>query len=156
MSNFTQLFLFENVKIIEFRYNIWNRHEKRIQLSTNMPGIGFSNFCGLDIKILGFWEKLIDRVQIANDIIVKTLITFMYTSSRMIRHMGLVYCIKYLISRGTLFWESQYMPFTRRFNFANRKMLFGIINWDYQFSWGIHFCEIWSPREICEIKYTTK
>ena len=30
----------KNVKIVEFHYHIWNHHEKCIQISTNMPGIG--------------------------------------------------------------------------------------------------------------------
>ena len=28
------------VKIVEFHDHIWNRHEKYIKISTNMPGIG--------------------------------------------------------------------------------------------------------------------
>ena len=32
--------MFENVKILEFSDYIWNHHEKCIQISTNMPGIG--------------------------------------------------------------------------------------------------------------------
>ena len=32
--------LVKNVKIMEFHYHIWNHHEKCIQQSTNMPGIG--------------------------------------------------------------------------------------------------------------------
>ena len=31
---------FKNVKIMEFCHYIWNHHEKCIQISTNMPGIG--------------------------------------------------------------------------------------------------------------------
>ena len=30
----------KNVKIVEFHDLIWNHHEKCIQISTNMPGIG--------------------------------------------------------------------------------------------------------------------
>ena len=30
----------KNVKILEFHDHIWNHHEKCIQISTNMPGIG--------------------------------------------------------------------------------------------------------------------
>ena len=30
----------KNVNILEFRNHIWNHHEKCIQISTNMPGIG--------------------------------------------------------------------------------------------------------------------
>ena len=30
----------KNVKIVEFHDHIWNHHEKCIQKSTNMPGIG--------------------------------------------------------------------------------------------------------------------
>ena len=32
--------LVKNVKIVEFHYHIWNHHEKCIQISTNMPGLG--------------------------------------------------------------------------------------------------------------------
>ena len=32
--------LVKNVKIVEFHDHIWNHHEKCIQKSTNMPGIG--------------------------------------------------------------------------------------------------------------------
>ena len=32
--------MFKNVKILEFGDYIWNHHEKCIQNSTNMPGIG--------------------------------------------------------------------------------------------------------------------
>ena len=32
-----------NVKMMEFHYHIWNRHEKCIEISTNMPGIGSVN-----------------------------------------------------------------------------------------------------------------
>ena len=35
VSNFVK-----NVKIVEFHDNIWNHHNKCIQISTNMPGIG--------------------------------------------------------------------------------------------------------------------
>ena len=30
----------KNVRIVEIHDHIWNRNEKRIQISTNMPGIG--------------------------------------------------------------------------------------------------------------------
>ena len=30
----------KNVEIVEFHDHIWNRHEKRSQISTNTPGIG--------------------------------------------------------------------------------------------------------------------
>ena len=30
----------QNVRIVEFYDHIWNHNEKRIQISTNMPGIG--------------------------------------------------------------------------------------------------------------------
>ena len=30
----------KNVKIVQFHAHIWNHHEKCIQKSTNMPGIG--------------------------------------------------------------------------------------------------------------------
>ena len=33
----------KNVKILEFRDHIWNHHEKYIEISTNMPGIGSVN-----------------------------------------------------------------------------------------------------------------
>ena len=33
----------KNVKIVEFHGHIWNYHEKCIQMSTNMPGIGSGN-----------------------------------------------------------------------------------------------------------------
>ena len=42
--------LVKNVKILEFHDLIWNHHEKCIQISTNMPGIG-SLIRELDIKI---------------------------------------------------------------------------------------------------------
>ena len=32
--------MFKNIKILEFSDYIWNHHEKCIQISTNMPGIG--------------------------------------------------------------------------------------------------------------------
>ena len=32
--------IFKNVNILEFHEHIWNHHEKCIQISTNMPGIG--------------------------------------------------------------------------------------------------------------------
>ena len=30
----------KNVEIVEFHDHIWNHHEKYIQISTHMPGIG--------------------------------------------------------------------------------------------------------------------
>ena len=32
--------MFKNLKILEFSDYIWDHHEKCIQISTNMPGIG--------------------------------------------------------------------------------------------------------------------
>ena len=32
--------MFKNVNILEFGDYIWNHHEKCIEISTNMPGIG--------------------------------------------------------------------------------------------------------------------
>ena len=46
----------ENVNIVEFNDHIWNRHEKCIQISTNMPSIGLVTpeiTCG----ILAFGEN---------------------------------------------------------------------------------------------------
>ena len=41
----------KNVKIVEFHDHIWNPHEKCIQISTNMPGIGsLIRKIGLEIK----------------------------------------------------------------------------------------------------------
>ena len=40
----------KNVKIVEFHDHIWNHHEKCIQQSTNMPGIG-SLIREIDIKM---------------------------------------------------------------------------------------------------------
>ena len=40
----------QNVKIVEFHDHIWNHHEKYIQTSTNMPGIG-SIIREIDAKI---------------------------------------------------------------------------------------------------------
>ena len=40
----------QNFIILEFHYHIWNHHEKCIQISTNMPGIG-SLICEIDVKI---------------------------------------------------------------------------------------------------------
>ena len=41
-----------NVEIVEFHAHIWNHHEKCIQISTNMPGIGsLIREIGLHIKI---------------------------------------------------------------------------------------------------------
>ena len=34
----------QNFKIVEFHDHIWNQHEKYIQKSTNMPGIGSNWF----------------------------------------------------------------------------------------------------------------
>ena len=33
----------KNVTILEFHDHIWNHHEKYIEISTNMPGIGSVN-----------------------------------------------------------------------------------------------------------------
>ena len=33
----------KNVNIVEFHDHIWNHHEKCIQITTNMPGIGSVN-----------------------------------------------------------------------------------------------------------------
>ena len=38
VQHFTKIV--KNVNILEFHYHIWNHHEKCIQTSTNMPGIG--------------------------------------------------------------------------------------------------------------------
>ena len=43
--------MFKNVKIPEFSDYIWNHHEKCIQISTHMPGIGLE-IC----EILGILE----------------------------------------------------------------------------------------------------
>ena len=40
----------KNVKIVEFHDHIWNHHEKCIQISTNMPGIG-SLICEIILEI---------------------------------------------------------------------------------------------------------
>ena len=40
---------FKNVKILEFD-NFWNHHEKCIQISTNMPGIGLESCEILEIR----------------------------------------------------------------------------------------------------------
>ena len=39
----------QNVNIVEFHNHIWNHHEKCIQISTNMPGIG-SLIREIDVK----------------------------------------------------------------------------------------------------------
>ena len=39
----------KNVNILEFHDHIWNYHEKYIQISTNIPGIG-SLICKIDVK----------------------------------------------------------------------------------------------------------
>ena len=39
----------KNVKIVGFHDHIWNHHEKCIQISTNMPGIG-SLIREIDVK----------------------------------------------------------------------------------------------------------
>ena len=44
--------MFKNVTILEFGDYIWNQHENCIQISTNMPGIGFEN-----CEILIFFKK---------------------------------------------------------------------------------------------------
>ena len=41
----------KNVRIVEFHDHIWNHNEKRIQISTNMPGIG-SIIREIAVKIL--------------------------------------------------------------------------------------------------------
>ena len=43
------------LKMLEFHYHIWNHHEKCIQISTNMPGIG-SLICEIHVKITEIWE----------------------------------------------------------------------------------------------------
>ena len=40
----------KNVEIVEFHDHIWNHHEKYIQISTNMPGIG-SLIREIDVEI---------------------------------------------------------------------------------------------------------
>ena len=40
----------KNINILEFHGHIWNHHEKYIQMSTNMLGIG-SLFREIDVKI---------------------------------------------------------------------------------------------------------
>ena len=40
----------KNVEIVEFDDHIWNRHEKCIQISTNMPGICLQ-ICEIDSDI---------------------------------------------------------------------------------------------------------
>ena len=42
--------LFKKVNILEFHDHIWNHHDKCVQQSTNMPGIG-SVIHEIDIKI---------------------------------------------------------------------------------------------------------
>ena len=51
MSNISQ-----NVNIVEFRYYIWNRHEKCIQISTNMPSIGLV-IPEITFEVLEFWKN---------------------------------------------------------------------------------------------------
>ena len=46
----------KNVNILEFHGHIWNHHEKYIQQSTNMPGIG-SLIREIDITISGIRER---------------------------------------------------------------------------------------------------
>ena len=40
----------KNYKIVEFHDHIWNHHEKYIQISPNIPGIG-SLICEIDANI---------------------------------------------------------------------------------------------------------
>ena len=47
--------MFKNCQIIEFHYLIWNKHEKCIEISTNMPSIG-SVIIEID---LGIWERFL-------------------------------------------------------------------------------------------------
>ena len=48
--------IFKNIKILEFGDYIWNQHEKCIQISTNMPGVG-SLIREIDVKIQKFEEE---------------------------------------------------------------------------------------------------
>ena len=48
--------LVKNVKIVEFHSHIWNRHEKCIQISTNMPSIGLV-IPEITCEMLEFWEN---------------------------------------------------------------------------------------------------
>ena len=41
---------FLNVRIVKCHDHIWNHNEKRIQISTNMPGIG-SLICEIAVEI---------------------------------------------------------------------------------------------------------
>ena len=43
----------KNVNILEFLDHIWNHHDKYIQMSTNMPGIG-SLIREIDVKMSKF------------------------------------------------------------------------------------------------------
>ena len=45
--------MFKNAQIQTFHDHIWNRHEKCIQISTNMPGIGLV-YCDLDFELKEF------------------------------------------------------------------------------------------------------
>ena len=45
--------MFKNFRILEFGGDIWNRDEKCIQMSTNMPGVG-SVFCEISFEFYDF------------------------------------------------------------------------------------------------------
>ena len=47
--------------ILEFYDYIWNRHEKCIQISTNMPGIGLG-ICEIAVEVSQFSENKIKNV----------------------------------------------------------------------------------------------
>ena len=46
----------KNVNILEYHDHIWNHHEKYIQISINMPGIG-SLIREIDVNIWEMWES---------------------------------------------------------------------------------------------------
>ena len=48
--------LVKNVKIVEFHDNIWNPHEKYIEISTNRPGIGLL-ICEIASKVSEILES---------------------------------------------------------------------------------------------------
>ena len=48
--------LCKNVNIVEFHDHIWNHHEKCIQQSTNMPGIGLA-IPEITLEMLEFLEN---------------------------------------------------------------------------------------------------
>ena len=48
--------MIKNVEIVDFHYHIRNHHEKCIQLSTNMPGIG-SVIREIDVNISEMFER---------------------------------------------------------------------------------------------------